>query len=90
MKFSIKDFFGKCDQIRRNLVRFTEEILNSEPHFLCSDRFTAIPELFKKNNEKVNFHRVRKYTSGVMFRTFLSIDDDLNGIFLTYFKIKRL
>ena len=40
MMFSIKDFFSKCDQIRRNLqiwsVTFTEEILNGKPHFLCS------------------------------------------------------
>ena len=31
IKFFIKDFFSKCDQIRRklrNLVTFTEEILN--------------------------------------------------------------
>ena len=30
MKFSINDFFSKCDQIRRklNLVTFTEEIIN--------------------------------------------------------------
>ena len=34
MKFSIKDFFSKCDQIRR--VTFTEEILNGKLHFLCS------------------------------------------------------
>ena len=33
MKFSIKDFFSKCDQIRRKL---TEEILNGKLHFLCS------------------------------------------------------
>ena len=32
MKFSIKDFFSKCDQIRT----FTEEILNGKLHFLCS------------------------------------------------------
>ena len=31
MKFSIKDFFSKCDQII-----FTEEILNQKLHFLCS------------------------------------------------------
>ena len=31
-KFSIKDFFSKCDQIR-NLVTFTEEILNGKVHF---------------------------------------------------------
>ena len=29
MKFSIKDFFSKCDT-------FTEEILNGKRHFLCS------------------------------------------------------
>ena len=38
MKFSIKDFFSKCDQIRRklDLVTFTEEIVNGKLHFLCS------------------------------------------------------
>ena len=37
MKFSIKDFFSKCDQIRRKLrifVTFTEEIFNEKLHFL--------------------------------------------------------
>ena len=37
MKFSIKEFFSKCDQIRRKLrilVTFTEEILNGKLHFL--------------------------------------------------------
>ena len=34
MKFSITDFFNKCDQIRKKL---TEEILNGKLHFLCSD-----------------------------------------------------
>ena len=32
MKFSIKDFFSKCDQC----VTFTEEILNGKLHFLYS------------------------------------------------------
>ena len=39
MKFSIKDFFSKFDQIRRkpvDLVTFTEEIFNIKLHFLCS------------------------------------------------------
>ena len=34
MKFSIKDFFSKCDQIPD--FTFTEEILNGKLHFLCS------------------------------------------------------
>ena len=38
MKFSVKDFFSKCDQIRipEDLVTFTEEILNEKFHFLCN------------------------------------------------------
>ena len=39
MKFSIKDFFSKCDQICRILqilVTFNKEILNGELHFSCS------------------------------------------------------
>ena len=38
MKFSIKTFFSKCDQIRRklDLVTFTEDILNEKLQFLRS------------------------------------------------------
>ena len=38
IKFSFKNFFSKCDQIRKvmDLVTFTEEILNRKLHFLCS------------------------------------------------------
>ena len=44
VKFFIKDFFSKCDQIPQeiaDLVIFTEKILNVKLHFLCSDQ----PEL---------------------------------------------
>ena len=34
MKYSIKDFFSKCDQIW--LATFTEEIFNGKLQFLCS------------------------------------------------------
>ena len=39
MKFSVKDFFNKCDQIcwKLDLVTFTKKILNGKLHFLCSD-----------------------------------------------------
>ena len=37
MKFSIKDFFSKCETA--DLVKFFEEILNGKLHFLCSVRF---------------------------------------------------
>ena len=38
MKFATKDFFRKCDQIRRKLKKeiLNEEILNGKLHFLCS------------------------------------------------------
>ena len=35
MKFSIKDFFSKCDKVR-GFVTFTEEIPNVKLQFLCS------------------------------------------------------
>ena len=34
MKFSIEDFLSKCDQIRKDLVTFTVEILNGKIHIL--------------------------------------------------------
>ena len=39
MKFSIKDFFNKCDQIPQfpvDLITFAVEIFNGKLHFLCS------------------------------------------------------
>ena len=39
MKFSIKDFFSKCDQIHQetvDLITLTEENLNEKLHFLCN------------------------------------------------------
>ena len=36
MKFSIKDFFSKCEQFPVDLVTFTKEILNGKLHFFCS------------------------------------------------------
>ena len=40
MKFSIKDFSSKCDQIRsfvQDLVTFTGKILNGKLHFFVSE-----------------------------------------------------
>ena len=46
MKFAIKDFFSKCDQICTvDLVTFTEEILNGKLHFLCSQNSSASGQL---------------------------------------------
>ena len=52
MKFSIIYFFGKCDQIRRKLQKFTEEICNGKLHFLCSVRKNLISSLSIKRMKK--------------------------------------
>ena len=55
IKFSIKDFFSKCDQIRRILKKssITEEILNGKLHFFCSESsHLKLPE--KNRKETVN------------------------------------
>ena len=53
MKFSIKDFFSKCAQIRRKfwiLVTFTEQILNRKPHF-CAALERYKEQLLLKENQ---------------------------------------
>ena len=51
MKFSFKDFFTKCDQIRRkrDLVTFNEEILNEKLRFLSSGSKGKVSTLIKNN-----------------------------------------
>ena len=61
MKFFIKDFFKKCDQIRS--FTFTEEILNGKLHFLCSDRYTKkYRQITVKLQSNTNLltHEIRK------------------------------
>ena len=52
IKFSIKDFFSKCDQIRifpADLFIFTEEFHYRKLHFLCSDwNFVEISDVVLK------------------------------------------
>ena len=49
MKFSITDFFSKCDQIRRNpRITVTEEIFNGKHQFLCSDCVKYESEIAEK------------------------------------------
>ena len=44
MKFSIKDLFSKCEQIRTisDFVTFTEEIFNGKLQFLYSDNILGM------------------------------------------------
>ena len=57
MKFSMKDFFSKCDRIHRNLrnlVTFTAEVLNGKLHFLYS---VSLHRNFLRNRKKgSHFH----------------------------------
>ena len=51
MKFSMKDFFSKCHQIRRICYRGmsnTKEILNGKLHFLYSDSVCSFTFIGKK------------------------------------------
>ena len=45
MKFSIKDFFSKCGQIRS--LHITKEILNGKLHFLCSELALSMVVILK-------------------------------------------
>ena len=51
MKFSIKDFFSKCDQIIVDLATFTEEISNGKLHFFvqCLKRHVTRNHISSKN-----------------------------------------
>ena len=51
MKFSIKDFFSKCDQIHRKLVTFTEEALHGKLHFLCSIMVQKLKHMYQFEQE---------------------------------------
>ena len=55
MKFSIKNFYSKYDQIRRGLVTFTEEILNGKLLFLCA------VETSKTNFETNSFENLKDF-----------------------------
>ena len=46
MKFSIKDFFSKCDQIRADLVTFLQKKYLMENFIFCAVWGTKDPSLF--------------------------------------------
>ena len=52
MRFSIKDFFSKCDQIR---VTFYEEILNGKLNFLRVNFAFFIEKQSLRRSTKMNF-----------------------------------
>ena len=62
MKFSIKDFLSKCDQIRRklDLVTFTKEILNGKLHFLCSNDSKLEKLIFISQSIAFQFSKIRR------------------------------
>ena len=56
MKFSIKDFFSKCDKTA-DLVIFTEKIHSGKLHFLCSQKAEKIQEQEKMFVEVSIIHK---------------------------------
>ena len=64
MKFSIKDFFSKCDQICRKLRiwSFTEEILNGEFHFFVQ---CLLQEILSKITTQ---HQQKSFLSGQILK----------------------
>ena len=61
IKYFIKDFFGKCDQINRDqetadLVTYTEESLHEKLHFLCS--LYSHPNWLRAHQICRSFHKV--------------------------------
>ena len=81
MKFSIKDFFRKCDQIRRtaDLVTFTEEILNGKINLLYREKY------------KEDYQRVCKLLKPQnIYRRFASLmKNSKMGNFCTKFTIRH-
>ena len=68
MKFSIKNFFSKCDQIKfpADLVTFTKDVLDEKLHFLCNVSVaTAISDTsnFMKFYERLELY----YDSQILF-----------------------
>ena len=60
MKFSIKDFFSKCDQIRRKLRIWSHLLKKSlmKTSFFCAVNIWRVLRLFEKNNCSPYFFKV--------------------------------
>ena len=71
MKFCIKDFFSKCDQIRRNLQIWShllKKSLMEKFHFLCHDRASFAP----CNTFIRDTRRAKRYYPTIEFAHFLT------------------
>ena len=63
IKFYIKDFFSKCDQIRsfQSAVTFSEEILNGKLHVLCSVLLSkGFPTWLKRQSKSLNISKTKR------------------------------
>ena len=78
MKFSIKDFFSKYDQIRSfppDLVTFTEEIFYGKLHFLCSDRISYGYQDYQINRKNLFIYSIMTiaYTITAVLQNFITV-----------------
>ena len=79
MKFSIKDFFSKCNEIlSADLVTFTEETLNGKFHFLCNDE-CKLPLRIREANkypkhETYNKNKANYYDTAEIYDAATTLD----------------
>ena len=69
MEFSIKDFFIKCDQIRRKLWIWSHLLktsFNGKLYFLCSVSYEYIFRIFLTKQGKYYFFKDSRNISGAM------------------------
>ena len=76
MKFSIKDFFSKCNTksaVPANLATFNEEILNGKLHFCAVLITPCIKRLQYLNGALVSWNRNRfhQIVKGILFSYFI-------------------
>ena len=78
MKFSIKNFFSKCDQICsfQQLVTFTEEILNGKLHFFVQWNELVVFVIWTSHFTFLNSHIISEFLLKVNSLTKLSSSED--------------
>ena len=78
MKFPIKDFFSKSDQIRSGT--FTEEILNGKLYFLCSVCSQ------KKQKKRVIYQVLNSFCDIIKYQIEKQIED--KNVMEDFFEVK--
>ena len=89
MKFSVKNFFSKCDQIRSStLVTVIEKIFNGKLHILCSDtsRFSSKKSKCESGINAESREKVNSFIKKVITATMPTKLDDRDNSKILYKK----